>query len=119
MIELLNHLDFAAANLNGSSDQRVPAIQEQLIDIAFHKTEAKKAQDEAKKLKDDNVVLKRNVYKLEKKVETLEETDKHKDAKIKELKSAITRLSKNGNNMIGVLSAKANIEDNNKICLYP
>ena len=110
MTKILDDLEFVAANLNGS-DERVPAIQEQLIDIAYHKTEATKAKDDAKKAKDDNVVLKRNFYKLEKKVETLEETDKHKDAKIKELKSVITRLTNNSNNMLGVLSAKADIED--------
>ena len=102
MYKIIDDLEYVAANLNGSGPgNRVNP--EHLLDIAFYKTAAQKSNENAKKAKDDCKVLERNVYKLEKKVEILEETDKSKDLKIKELKSVITRLSNNSNDMLGTL----------------
>jgi len=110
LYKIIDDLEYVAANLNGSAPgNRVNP--EHLLDIAFYKTTAQKSNENAKKAKDDCKVLERNVYKLEKKVEILEETDKSKDLKIKELKSVITRLSNNSNDMLGTLQAKADIDD--------
>ena len=102
LYKIIDDLEYVAANLNGPAPgNRVNP--EHLLDIAFYKTTAQKSNENAKKAKDDCKVLERNVYKLEKKVEILEETDKSKDLKIKELKSVITRLSNNSNDMLGTL----------------
>ena len=101
--DILDDLEYIGANLNSSNERIVnPVKPEHLLDVAFYKTEAKKA-------KDDCVVIKRNYLKLEKKMESLEEMIKSKDLEIKEFNSVINQLRKNGNDMIGTLSAKANI----------
>jgi len=110
--KILSDLEHIAANLNGPDERAVSSRNpEALIDVAFHKAEAKKAKEEAKNAKDDCLVLKRNYLKLEEKVKSLEKVIKPKDLEIKELNSVINRLKKNGNDMLGTLTSKVDIED--------
>ncbi len=99
--KILEDLEYVAANLN-----QVEAAPEALeaLDVALYKTEAKKAASDCE-------VLRRNVVKLEAKVAILNSESEAKELKIKELKAIIGRLTSNSNEMLGVLTSKADLED--------
>lgn len=107
LYKILDDLEYVAANLSEHENLNSSDKGNDKIDVAFFKTEAKKA-------KEDCALLKRTVHKLEKKIEIAESEDRAKNQQIAELKNAISKLSSNSNEMLNVLSAKADIEDKQK-----
>ena len=105
--QILGDLEFVASNLEPG--QQISSLaDESKIDVAFHKTEAKKA-------KEDCALLRRSVYKLEQRNQELVSNLETKECKIKELTSAVKKLTDNGNKMMRTLTSMADIEEKFKI----
>jgi hypothetical protein len=102
--KILTDLEFVAANLD--QDQQKPPREDKsyLYDNALLKAESKT-------VRADNHTLKGHVDKLESQQTGIESEIKAKDKKINDLKGIINRLTTNNNEMLGILTSKADIED--------
>ena len=104
--KILDDLEFVAANLDPEPQNNEPnnTNYEAKYDLSQLKTELKKA-------KSDNDVLKRHVLKYENKVGEVESQLKSKDSKIAELNDAIAKFKSNGDQMLSLLSSRADIDE--------